>query len=201
MQKAGFHRLSLTAYTGFKTSPYTEGALFYGEKPAAAQAVMPPAIVGIGTTGGFEFWIQDKGSGDPIRLDDVTRQFIAKASQRPELVSLNTTFRATSQQLRAEVDRSKTVLLNVPVDDVYSALQAQFGSIQVSQFNQYSRVWNVVLQSDAPFRKTPSDITQLYTRSNSGQMVPLSTLVTVSVTSSLIFSREFSATTIVPSSR
>jgi multidrug efflux pump len=90
---------------------------------------------------------------------------------------LNTTFRAASQQLRAEVDRSKAVLLGVPVEDVYSAVQAQFGSIQVSQFNQYSRVWNVVLQSDAPYRQTPDDITRLYTRSVNGEMVPLSAMV------------------------
>src|SRR4029077_15656653 len=90
---------------------------------------------------------------------------------------LNTTFRASSQQMRAEVDRSKTVLLGVPVGDVYSALQARFGSIQVSQYNEYSRVWNVILQSDAPFRKTPSDITRLYTKSSNGQMVPLTSVV------------------------
>ena len=71
--------------------------------------------------------------------------------------------------MRAEVDRSKAVLLGVPVEDVYSALQAQFGSIQVSQFNQYSRVWNVVLQSDAPYRRDPADITRLYTRSTTAR--------------------------------
>ncbi len=139
--------------------------------------IAPPAIPGIGTTGGFEFWIQDKGGGDPSRLYDITQQFLAKARQRPELSGLNSTFRASSQQLRAEVDRSKAVLLGVPVEDVYSAMQAQFGSIQVSQYNQYSRVWNVVLQSDAPFRRSPADLTRLYTRSNNGEMVPLSAVV------------------------
>jgi multidrug efflux pump len=142
--------------------------------------IAPPAIPGIGTTGGFEFWVQDKGSGDPARLYEVTQKFLAKARERKELTGLNSTFRAASQQLKADVDRDKAVLLGVPVSDVYSALQAQFGSIQVSQFNQYSRVWNVILQSDAPYRKTPSDITRLYTRSNTGQMVPLSALVTTS---------------------
>jgi multidrug efflux pump len=139
--------------------------------------IAPPPIPGIGTTGGFEFWIQDKGAGDPARLFQVTQQFLAKARERRELTSLNTTFRAASQQLRAEVDRSKAVLLGVPVEDVYSAVQAQFGSIQVSQFNQYSRVWNVVLQSDAPYRQTPDDITRLYARSVNGEMVPLSAMV------------------------
>jgi multidrug efflux pump len=139
--------------------------------------IMPPAIMGIGTTGGFEFWIQDKGAGDPARLNEITQQFLAKARTRPELTGLNSTFRAASQQLKAEVDRSKTVLLGLPISDVYSTLQAQFGSIQVSQYNEYSRVWNVVLQSDAPYRRTPGDITKLYTRSNAGAMVPLSAVV------------------------
>jgi multidrug efflux pump len=140
--------------------------------------IAPPAIPGIGTTGGFEFWIQDKGGGDPAKLYEITQKFLAKAKTRPELEDLNTTFRAASQQLRADVDRSKAVLLGVPVSDVYSALQAQFGSITVSQFNQYSRIWNVILQSDAPYRRTPADITKLYTRSNENKMVPLSALVT-----------------------
>ncbi len=140
--------------------------------------IAPPAIPGIGTTGGFEFWIQDKASGDPARLYELTQQFLEKAGQRPELTGLNSTFRAASRQLQAEVDRSRAVLLGVPVEDVYSALQAQFGSIQVSQFNQYSRVWNVVLQSDAPYRQTPGDLTKLYTRSHNDKMVPLSAMVT-----------------------
>jgi len=140
--------------------------------------IAPPSIPGIGTTGGFEFWIQDKGAGDPARLNELAVQFIEKARQRPELDNLNSTFRASSQQLRADVDRSKAMLLNVPVSDIYSALQAQFGSIVVSQFNQYSRVWNVTLQSDAPYRKSPEDVTKLYTRSNDNEMVPLSAVVT-----------------------
>jgi multidrug efflux pump len=141
--------------------------------------IIPPAIPGIGTTGGFEFWIQDKGSGDPLRLYEVTQQFLSKAREREELAGLNSTFRSSSMQLKVNVDRSKAVLLGVPIQDVYSALQAQFGSIQVSQFMEYSRVWNVILQSDAPFREAPADITKLYTRSNQGQMVPLTALVSI----------------------
>jgi multidrug efflux pump len=139
--------------------------------------IAPPAIPGIGTTGGFEFWIQDRGAGDPAQLQRVTEEFLARARMRPELSRLSTTFRASSQQLRAEVDRSRTVLLGVPIGDVYTTLQAQFGSIQVSQFNEYSRVWNVILQSDAPYREKPTDITRLYTRSVEGKMVPLTSMV------------------------
>jgi len=139
--------------------------------------IAPPAIPGIGTTGGFEFWIQDKAAGDPVRLYDLTQAVLAEARKRPELAGLNSTFRASSQQLRASVDRSKAVLLGVPVGDAYSALQAQFGSIVVSQFTQYSRVWNVILQADAPYRQTPGDISKLYTKSTNGKMVPLSAVV------------------------
>ena len=145
--------------------------------------IAPPAIPGIGTTGGFEFWIQDKGSGDPAVLYDLTQEFLDKARKRPELSDLNSTFRASSQQLRVDVDRDKAVLLDVPVQDVYSTLQAQFGSIMVSQFNQYSRVWNVILQSDARYRQDPSDVSRLYARARNGQMVPLSAVVATHYTS------------------
>jgi multidrug efflux pump len=139
--------------------------------------VAPPAIPGIGTTGGFEFWVQDTGGGDTSRLDQLTQQLLGKARGRPELAALNTTFRSNVVQLRAEVDREKTSLLGVNISDVYSAIQAQFGSLTASQYNQFSRVWWVVLQSDPKFRQSPDDLTRLYTRSSSGQMVPLSALV------------------------
>ncbi len=137
----------------------------------------PPAIPGIGSTGGFEFWIQDREAGDPAKLEEVTQRFLQRARQRPELSGLNTTYRASTQQLRADVDREKATLLGVPVSDVYSAIQAQFGSLTVSQYNAFSRVWWVVLQSDSAFRQQPEDLTRLYTRSNQQQMVPLSSLV------------------------
>lgn len=139
--------------------------------------IAPPAIPGIGTTGGFEFWIQDTAAGSPVALGEQVQAFLAKARQRPELAGLNSTFNANSQQLRADVDRDKAMLLGVPVQDVYSAIQAQFGSLTASQFNQFSRVWWVILQSDAAFRETPDDLTRLYTRNNQGKMVPLTALV------------------------
>jgi multidrug efflux pump len=159
--------------------------------------VPPPAIPGIGTTGGFEFWVQDTTAGEPARLDELTQAVIRKAATRPELAGLHTTFRSNTPQLRADVDRDKATLLGVPIEDVYSAIQAQFGSIAVSQFMQYSQVWWVILQSDAKYRQAPDDLTRLYTRTNKGQreraqaskqdqaapqspMVPLSALVTTS---------------------
>jgi multidrug efflux pump len=145
--------------------------------------IAPPPIPGIGTTGGFEFWIQDTAAGSPVELEVQTKAFLERARQRPELTGLNSTFTASAQQLRAEVDRDKATLLGVPVQDVYSAIQAQFGSLTVSQFSQFSRVWWVIVQSDARYREQPSDLTRLYTRNHQGQMVPLSAVVNTSWTS------------------
>jgi multidrug efflux pump len=154
---------------------------FYDQAKHIREAIVlpiaPPAIPGIGTTGGFEFWIQDTAAGSPVELGINVQAFLAKARQTPELAGVNSTFNANSQQLRANVDREKAMLLNVPIQDVYSAVQAQFGSLTVSQFNQYSQVWWVVMQSDALFRQQPADLTRLYTRSNQNKMVPLSAVV------------------------
>lgn len=140
--------------------------------------IAPPAIPGIGTTGGFEFWIQSLGTGDSVELYDLTQKFIEKAKQSPILTGLNSTFRASSMQLKANVNRNMATLLDVSIEEVNNTLQAQFGSMQVSQYEQYSRVWDVILQSDSPFRKTPTDLTRLYVKSKAGKMVPLSAIVT-----------------------
>ncbi len=141
----------------------------FGINEALVLPIAPPAIPGIGTTGGFEFWIQSTGGGDPGQLDALTQQFLKAAKARPELTGLNTTFRANTQQLKVDVNRDKATLLGVQVQDVYSAIQAQFGSLIVSQFNQFSRSWFVILQSDARYRLTPEDITKLYTRNQHGR--------------------------------
>jgi multidrug efflux pump len=145
--------------------------------------VAPPAIPGIGTTGGFEFWIQSVGNGDPVQLEAVMQDFLKKARERPELTGLATTYSASTQQLRASVDREKTQLLGIPIQDVYSAIQAQFGSLTVSQYNLFSNVWWVIVQSDAQYRQNPEDLTRLYTRNNNNQMVPLSSVVSTQWTS------------------
>ena len=106
------------------------------------------------------------------------QDFLKKARERPELTGLATTYSASTQQLRADVDREKATLLGMPIQDVYSAIQAQFGSLTVSQYNLFCHVWWVIVQSDAPYRQKPDDLTRLYTRNNQNQMVPLSSVVT-----------------------
>ncbi|HWI27580.1 MAG TPA: efflux RND transporter permease subunit [Stellaceae bacterium] len=151
-----------------------------GMKEGIAVAVPPPSIPGLAAQGGFEFWIQNQGTGTAQDLERATREFLAKARQRPELAKLSMTYDASGQQLHVEVDREKAALLGVPISSIYDTLQAQFGSLFVSQFTQFNRVWYVILQADSRYRRTPGDISRLYVGPDPQHLVPLSALVKVS---------------------
>jgi multidrug efflux pump len=139
--------------------------------------VNPPSIPGLGTQGGFEFWVQNRGQGGAARLEEVTRKLMATANDQPEVTRLNSTINSASRQLRADVDRSKAETLGVPVQDIYDALQTLFGSLYVSQYNKYGRVWQVILQAEPQFRAKPEDINTIFVRQREGEMAPLSALV------------------------
>ena len=139
--------------------------------------INPPSIPGLGTQGGFEFWVQNRGQGGAARLEEVTRKLMASANDRPEVTRLNSTINAASRQLRADVDRSKAETLGVPVQDIYDSLQTLFGSLYVSQYNKYGRVWQVILQAEPQFRAKPEDINTIFVRQREGEMAPLSALV------------------------
>ena len=139
--------------------------------------VNPPSIPGLGTTGGMELWIQSKGEKTPQQLAAVVKEFVAKARQTPELAGVTTTFNAMSQQLRVDVDRERAETLGVPVEDVYSAMQTMFGSLYVSQFNKFSRLWQVILQAEPGFRLRPEDLEQIFVRGRDGMMIPLKSVV------------------------
>ncbi|AXL49468.1 multidrug efflux RND transporter permease subunit [Paraburkholderia caffeinilytica] len=140
--------------------------------------VNPPSIPGLGTTGGTEMWIQSKGDATTEQLAQVVRDFVARAKARPELAGVTSTFNAASQQLRVDVDRDRAATLGVPIDEVYSTMQTMFGSLYVSQFNQASRLWQVILQAEPSYRLKPSDLDQVFVRSATGAMVPLKSVVT-----------------------
>ena len=150
---------------------------------AIALVFNPPSIPGLGTTGGFEFWIQSRGGSDIKQLAQVTKEFVAKASQRPELRGLTMTLNAASQQLYVSLDREQANTLGVPVNNVFGTLQALFGSLYVSQFNLYSQVWQVIVQAAPEFRSRPEDIKQVYVRSTNGGMVPLTAVTKLEYTS------------------
>jgi len=153
-------------------------AQFFTREDGVAFAVNPPSIPGLGTTGGFEFYIQNRGSGDPRATDAAVKSFLAKVRQRPELQGVNTTFRASSQQLFVDLDRNKAEVLGVKVGDAFQAMQALFGSQVAGQFALFSRVWFVIVQADANYRAKPEDFQKVYVRSSSGANVPLSSLIT-----------------------
>ena len=146
---------------------------------SVAFPINPPPIPGLGNTGGFEFWIQSKGADSYLQLNEVTNQFIEKANSRDELGPLTTTINASSQQLLVDLDRDKSEVYGVPVQDVYNALQTLFGSLYVSQFNKYSRLWQVIVQAESDYRKRPEDIDQVYVRNRDQKMVPLASLLTM----------------------
>lgn len=139
----------------------------------------PPAIQGLGTVGGFEFWIENRGSGSYADLEDVTKKFIAKASERPELTGLFTAINANAQQIFVDLDRAKARSLSVPINQVYSALQSLFGSYYINNFNKFGRVYRVMVMGQPKWRNSPYDIGQVYVKSLLGQMIPLQTLVTI----------------------
>ncbi len=153
-------------------------AQFFGLQEGFAFALNPPSIPGLGTTGGFEFYIQNRGAGDPRATQQAIQAFLAQARQRPELQGVNTTFRASSQQLFVDLDRNKAEVLGVPVADVFNTMQRLFGSQIAGQFSQFSRVWWVILQADAEYRVRPEDFDKVYVRSRTGANVPLSSLIT-----------------------
>jgi multidrug efflux pump len=140
--------------------------------------VNPPAIPGLGITAGFQIWIEQKGGGDFGQLSETVDRIIAKARERKELSGVNTTVRASGQQMLADVDREKAETLGVPIQDAYSTLQTMFGSLYVSQFPKDSRLYQVVLQAEPGARMTPEDIGRFYVKNRNGEMVPLSALVT-----------------------
>jgi multidrug efflux pump len=150
-----------------------------GLKEAFVLALNPPSIPGIGNTGGFEFYIQNRGSGDTRATTQAVQAFIAAARKRPELAGISTTFSGATQQLFVDLDRNKAEVLGVRVQDAFQTMQSFFGSSVAGQFSQFSRVWWVVLQADAQYRANPEDFNKVYLRSQAGSMVPLSSLIQV----------------------
>jgi multidrug efflux pump len=142
-------------------------------------AFNPPAISGLGTTGGFELYVQNRGQADSAYLAQVTHELMAQATKAPELAGLSTTFRPTVPQLYVELDRERAKAYGVPITSVFDTLQALFGSLYVNDFNQFGRTYRVQLQAEPEFRSSPGDIGRVYVRSTKGEMIPLSSLLTV----------------------
>ena len=140
----------------------------------------PPAIRGLGRTGGFDFRLQAIGNQSPAELGGVTRALVVAANQDPRLKQVFTTYSADVPQIFINLDRTKAEALKVPVSSIFSTLQAQLGSRYVNDFNLLNRVFKVKVQADQGFRDADEDIGRLYVRSETNKMVPLRSLVTLS---------------------
>src|SRR5262250_2217679 len=145
---------------------------------ASVIAFEPPAIQGLGTGGGFSFWLQDRSGGTVEFLQQNLQKFLEAARKRPELANVNSVWRAAVPQIYADINRDKVLKQGVAVADVYQSLQAFLGGIYVNQFNRFGRQWKVFLQAEAEGRVKPEDINQFYVKNNDGKMVPLSAAVT-----------------------
>ena len=119
---------------------------------ALAFAFSPPAIPGLGNSGGFSFWLQDRSGGSVELLDQNLQKFLAAARQRPELAGVGSQFSASSPQIYADVDRDKVLKQGVAVADVYQTMQAYLGGLFLNQFNRFGRQWRVFLQAEGEER-------------------------------------------------
>ena len=158
---------------------------------AIAFAIMPPAIPGLGSQGGFSMWLQDRSGGTIADVDRELQRFLAAARKRPELAGVTSPFSANVPQVFADVDREKVLRQGVALGDVYQTMQAYLGGLYVNQFNRFGRQWRVFLQAEGDTRTSPDQIGQYYVRNDAGTMVPLSAVQSLSRTFGPQFTNRF----------
>jgi len=148
-------------------------------KEGLALAFGPPPIFGLGTAGGYEFYIQNRGNGGPQQLQAALGAFLGAANQDPMLGGAQSLWRAAVPQLSVDVDREKAKALGVSLDELYGTLAATLGSYYVNDFNKFGRTWQVLMSADPAYRDRPDDIGKIFVRSSTNQMVPLASLAHV----------------------
>ena len=158
---------------------------FAAIKSANVIVIAPPAIPGLGTTGGFSFELEQQESTDNIQqFANVVHEFVAAANKRPELSNVFSFFSANTPAYNLRVDRDKCAKLGINIADVYSTIQTLLGSSYVNDFTIFGRDFHVVAQADTNYRSTIHDLSDYYVRNSSGQMIPLSTLISYKITQS-----------------
>ena len=146
---------------------------------AFVMVLPPPPVNGLGTTGGFKLMLEDRGNLGHDELYKATQALQAKAWGTPELAGVFSSYQINVPQLFADVDRVKAKQLGVPLSTIYQTLQVNLGSLYVNDFNQFGRTYQVRVQADAPFRSQREQIEQFKVRSNTGEMIPLSSMMRV----------------------
>jgi hydrophobe/amphiphile efflux-1 (HAE1) family protein len=142
-------------------------------------AFNPPAINGLGTVGGFEFWILNRSKGGGEYLSTVADNFMAAARTKPEISGLFSMSKFDNMRLFIDLDRPKALSLGVSIEDVFITLQSLLGSVYVNNFTKFGRVYRVMMQAEPEFRSSMDNIGDMYVRSIHGQMVPLLSLIKV----------------------
>jgi hydrophobic/amphiphilic exporter-1 (mainly G- bacteria), HAE1 family len=135
-----------------------------------------PPIIGLGSTGGFQYVLEALQGQPPNDLAATMRGLIVEANEQPELAGVFSTFAADTPQVYLDIDRDKAQTLGVAISDIFSALQATLGGFYVNDFNLFGRTWQVNIQAETPFRKSIDDISRIYVRNDQGEMVPMRSL-------------------------
>jgi HAE1 family hydrophobic/amphiphilic exporter-1 len=143
---------------------------------SVAFSFSPPAIPGVGTSGGFTFILEDRAGKEVQFLSDNLNKFVAAARKRPEIGNLTTTFLPSVPQQFVDVDRDKVIKQQVQINDVYRTIQAFMGGLFVNYFNRFGRQWQVYVEAENEYRTRSENVGQFYVRNAAGQMVPLSAL-------------------------
>ena len=143
---------------------------------AVAFGFSPPAIPGVGTSGGFTFIFEDRAGGDIQSFSGNLNTFMAAARKRPEIANLTTTFLPSVPQQFVDVDRDKVIKQGVAINDVYRTIQAFMGGLFVNYFNRFGRQWQVYVEAEGDYRTKPENVGQFYVLNGAGEMVPLSAL-------------------------
>jgi len=148
---------------------------------AFALSFDPPSIPGLGTTGGFEFEVEDLTGRGSVALNEATQAVLAEARKQPELSpqQMFSSFSTGTPQFNYDLDRNKAKLLGLSLPDVFNTLQIYLGSLYVNDFNLFGHTFRVTIQADKGARAGPADLSRLYVRNSTGGMVPLSTLGTL----------------------
>lgn len=139
----------------------------------------PPPVPGLGTTGGFKIQIEDRAGLGFEALAETQGAIMAKAMQAPELAGMLASFQVNAPQVQVDIDRVKAKSQGVPLNTIFETLQVNLGSLYANDFNRFGRTYRVVVQADAPFRMQPEDIGRLKVRNATGEMIPLSALLTI----------------------
>ena len=148
-------------------------------REAVVFAFPPPAIRGLGVSGGFQMQLQDRGGVGLQEMQAMVAEMVADGNRQSGLKGLQSTFRANVPQIFVDVDRVKVKSLGVPLDSVFNTLQSALGSAYVNDFNKFGKTYQVRVQADQEFRLKPEDIRRLQVRNNEGKMVPIGTLARV----------------------